>query len=143
MAAFTAVQPVADTFLFFVPLYYSAKLAFACYLWANNLAGADLVYNRYVQPYVVQYEPLVDSKIAEVRGLASEFLSSNFAKGVQWLQQRAVQALAAAHQAGANTLKAEPAGHAAPAAGPNLKSWDSFKSATSGGPRAFSINKEE
>ena len=141
MAAFTAIQPIADTFLFFIPFYYSAKLAFACYLWANNLAGADLVYNRYVLPFVREHEPLVDSKIAEVRVMTTELVSSNFARGLQWLQTKAVAVLAQAHQLGANSLKAEPAGEAAPAAGYRS---DSFKSATSGiGPRTFSIGKDE
>lgn len=36
MAVFTAVQPLADTFCFWVPLYYEAKLAAAVYLWANG-----------------------------------------------------------------------------------------------------------
>lgn len=36
MAVFTAVQPVADTFFFWLPLYYEAKLALAVYLWANG-----------------------------------------------------------------------------------------------------------
>lgn len=40
MAVFTAVQPVADTFCFWLPLYYEAKLALAVYLWANG-GGRD------------------------------------------------------------------------------------------------------
>ena len=40
MAVFTALQPLADTFIFWLPLYYEAKLAFAVYLWANGGWGA-------------------------------------------------------------------------------------------------------
>ena len=142
MAAFTAVQPITDTFLFFVPLYYSAKLAFACYLWAYDLAGADLVYTRYVQPFIAQHEPVVDQKIAESRSIATNVISTYFSRAVQWLQAQAVAALAHAHQVGASSLKAEPAGEAAPAAG--FRRSDSFKSASSGmGPRTFSIDKYE
>ena len=36
MAVFTALQPLADTFIFWLPFYYEAKLAFAVYLWANG-----------------------------------------------------------------------------------------------------------
>ena len=39
MAAFTAAAPLADTFLWWVPLYYEAKLAFAIYLWYNGERG--------------------------------------------------------------------------------------------------------
>lgn len=102
MAAFTVAQSVADTFLFFIPFYYSAKLAFACYLWANNLAGAELVYTRYVKPFVLQHEPMVDSKISELKLLVSELVSSNFARCVQWLQAKFVAALVHSQQIAAN-----------------------------------------
>lgn len=149
MAAFTAIQPIADTFLFLFPLYYSAKLAFACYLWANNLAGAELIYTRYARPFITQYEPLIDAKIAEGRVIISELVTSNFARGVQWLQARVVSALAAAQAATVNNnnssgnhLRAEPAGEAAPAAGA-FKSYDSFKSASSAlGPRGYTVKDE-
>lgn len=36
MAVFTAVQPLADAFCFWLPLYYEAKLVLAVYLWANG-----------------------------------------------------------------------------------------------------------
>lgn len=130
LAAFTAIQPIADTFLFFIPFYYSAKVAFACYLWANDLAGAELVYTKYAQPFVTQYEPLVDEKIAELKSLASSLLARNMTKIVQKLQALVVAVLAQTHQAAANSLRAEAAGEAAPAAG--IKPVDSFRSASSG-----------
>jgi hypothetical protein len=90
---------------------------------------------------VREHEPLVDRKIAEVRAMTTEIVSSNFARGLQWLQTKAVAVLAQAHQMGASSLKAEPAGEAAPAAGYRS---DSFKSAQSGfGPRTYSIGKDE
>ena len=142
MAALTAVQPLTDTLLFFVPLYYSGRLAFAIYLWANNLAGANLVYNRFAQPFLLRHEPIVDNKLSEMRSIATELLQSNFARAVQWLQARMLAALTAAHPGVAhpgvqtrraprvNPLKAEPAGFAAPAAGYSFR--DSFRSASSG-----------
>lgn len=156
MAAITAVQPITDTLLFFVPLYYSGRLAFACYLWANNLAGANLVYNRYVQPFLLRHEPIVDYKIQEMRSFATELLHSNFARGVQWLQAKMLAALTAAHPGVAHpgvqtrrttrahslkvdTLKAEPAGYAAPAAGFSFR--DSFRSASSGF-QSFPIDRD-
>jgi len=102
MAMFTAVQPIGDTFLFFLPFYYSAKLGFACYLWYNNLAGAELVYTRYIQPFISHHEPTVDEKIAEARSIASQLVSSNLARGAQWVQSMIVAALAQTHQAAAN-----------------------------------------
>lgn len=121
MAAFSAVQPLADTFLFFIPLYYEAKLAFAIYLWANNLAGAALVYERYAEPFISQYEPLMDKKIDDLKNVSRALISTNFAKALQWVQAKAVAALTQGNPG----LRAQPAGYAAPAAGP--RSFSPFK----------------
>jgi receptor expression-enhancing protein 1/2/3/4 len=99
MAAFTAVQPIADTFLFFIPLYYSAKLAFACYLWANKLQGAELVYMRYVQPFVARQEPMVDRKLAEARSMISDHASRHLKSAVEWAREKAREFTAQAMQA--------------------------------------------
>lgn len=41
MAVFTAAQPLADTFCWWLPLYYEAKLGLAVYLWANGGCRAE------------------------------------------------------------------------------------------------------
>ena len=93
IAALTALQPFMDTFLFFVPFYYSLKLAFACYLWANNLQGTEHVYGEYVRPFVRRYEPLVDFKLTQVKGVVSHVVSSNVSKAVQYAQLMLVKTL--------------------------------------------------
>jgi hypothetical protein len=93
MAILTAVQPFMDAFLFFVPFYYSLKLAFACYLWANNLRGTQHVYAEYASPFVRRYEPLVDFKLSQMKAVASQVVSSNASKAVQYLQVMMVKAL--------------------------------------------------
>lgn len=93
MAALTALQPYLDTFLFFVPFYYPLKLAFACYLWVNNLQGAEHVYREYVRPMVQRHEPLVDFKLMQLRALVSQVVSSNMSKAVQYVQMMLVKTL--------------------------------------------------
>jgi hypothetical protein len=102
MAAFTAIQPIADMFLFFIPLYYSAKLAFAIYLWANELKGAELVYRRYVQPFVAAHEPTVDAKLAAARTMVADHMSVNMQRAAQWAKAQVVALLAQTHQAAAS-----------------------------------------
>ncbi|KAL4458732.1 hypothetical protein ABPG75_013597 [Micractinium tetrahymenae] len=104
MAVFTAVQPVADTFCFWLPLYYEAKLALAVYLWANDLAGAQHVWARWFHPLVSRYEPVVDRRLGESKAFAREWLHSNSmrllalaqAKALAWLAQVQAQAQQAA-----------------------------------------------
>jgi receptor expression-enhancing protein 1/2/3/4 len=154
MAAFTAVQPILDTFLFFVPLYYEAKLAFAIYLWAYNLNGASNVYHNYLEPFVSRHEPLLDRKLEETKAVATDFLHSNMMRAVQVVQSRAIgfllqvqqQATSAGQGGGEDVgamkrgLRAEQTGQAAQAASP-------AKSPSRSGLRSFSIgatgNKKE
>lgn len=114
IAALTAVQPLLDTFLFWIPFYFEAKLALAVYLWANDLAGAQYVYVRWFQPLVASYEPLVDRRLAESKALSSEWLHSNALRLVAAMQQRTLAWLAslqlqAAEAAGGGALPAAPA----------------------------------
>ncbi|KAI7841400.1 hypothetical protein COHA_005017 [Chlorella ohadii] len=92
--AYRTYKPLLDTFLFWIPFYYEAKLALAVYLWANDLAGAQYVYLRWFQPLVASYEPLVDRRLAESKALTSEWLHSNALRLVAAMQQRALAWLA-------------------------------------------------
>lgn len=130
IAGFTAIQPFADAFLFFIPFYYSLKLAFACYLWANNLQGTKNIYLEYVRPFVHRHEPLVDYKLSQMKMLVTNVVSSNIAKVVQYVQTLLLTTLA--QQVDTHGLRAEGTGKAAPAAGYTSKS-DSFTSAHSSG----------
>ncbi|EFN53264.1 hypothetical protein CHLNCDRAFT_137198 [Chlorella variabilis] len=88
MAVFTAVQPLADAFCFWLPLYYEAKLVLAVYLWANELSGSQHVWVRWAQPLVSRYEPLVDRWLAESKALAREWLHSNALRLLALAQQK-------------------------------------------------------
>lgn len=142
MAVLTAVQPISDMFLFFVPFYYTAKVGLACYLWMNNLEGTKLVYDTYLTPFVHKHEPYVDHKISQVKALVSEVVSSNVTKCVTYLQGMVVKALTQNMPQSEKDayLRAERSGEAAPAAGYRS---DSFKSASSSSfIRSFSVKDE-
>lgn len=123
------MQPFSDAFFFFVPFYYSLKLAFACYLWANSLQGTKTVYIEYVRPFIHRHEPLVDYKLSQMKALVSNVVSSNITKFVQYAQSLLLTTLT--QQVDKHGLRAEAAGEAAPAAG--YSKSDSFASAHSSG----------
>lgn len=100
MGLFTAVQPVADLFMFMFPLYYTAKVAFAVYLWSNNLSGAEKVYKLYVEPSIREYEPMIDKKLEEVKTMGSNLLSTNFTFFMTWLRSKILQLLAQQNEQG-------------------------------------------
>jgi hypothetical protein len=127
VAAFTAAEPLADALLFWVPLYHSAKFCFACYLLANGMAGAQLVYARYARALIARHEPAVDSALASARSSAAGLATTYAAAAGRWAQVAVLQALASGQAAAAAGLRAEPAGTAAPAAA----GGGSFRSARS------------
>lgn len=129
IAGFTAIQPFSDAFLFFIPFYYSLKLAFACYLWANNLQGTKNVYIEYVRPFVHRHEPVVDYKLSQMKTLVSNLVSSNVSRIVQYVQSLLIATLS--QQVDKHGLRAEATGEAAPAAG--YARSESFASAHSSG----------
>lgn len=96
MAVLTAVQPISDAFLHFVPFYHVAKLSLFCYLWSNNLEGAKVVYNGYLVPFLHENEAYVDHKISRVKGLVSFLISSNLSKFVAHVQSILAKAKAKA-----------------------------------------------
>lgn len=98
IAVFTTVQPVVDTFFFWLPLYYEAKLVAAIYLWANDLEGTRRVWARWAQPLVARYEPLMDHWLAESKSLAREWLHSNSMRLLALAQQKFFQYLSQLQQ---------------------------------------------
>jgi hypothetical protein len=149
LAAFTTVQPLADTFLFFIPLYYEAKLAFIVYLWYPALSGCQTIFYKYCEPMVQHYEPYVDRYLEDGKKLLGSWATRNAAKLLQWAQMKAFAIIHHIQQQqthshdqpgdtrytnGGTHLKAEPAGEAAPAA----ESKGLFTSWSSGGGAAAS-----
>ena len=91
-----------------------------------GLKGADEVYSRWVQPLVLQYEPLIDSKISAARAQAGDLLSSNAARLVALVQEKVAALLQTA------TLKVRAAGRGGAGCRGGLAGW----AAGEGGARA-------
>jgi hypothetical protein len=82
-AAFSCLTMVSDVFLFWVPLYSTAKIAFLVYLQAPQTRGAESIYRLYVRPQLLALRPMLESQAhglvaatADLRGAAAEALGS-------------------------------------------------------------------
>lgn len=144
LAAFTAVQPVLDLFLFWVPLYYEAKLALAVYCWYPSLTGAQRVFTQHVQPLVEAHEPAVDARVEEISSRTTSFVRESAVRAFNssrgWILDAVVRFQSSQAQQG---LVAEGSGHAAPAAEASLErqvSIDDAPSPPKNTPRASSRN---
>ena len=71
----TFAQNLTDQFLFWVPLYYEAKLALVVFLWHPKVNGATYVYESTLQPWLAQHEPYIDSKMEETKNRVQDFTS--------------------------------------------------------------------
>jgi len=67
LATFTVFERITDAFLFFLPLYHEAKVAFVVYLWHPKSQGALYIYDKFVAPTLSKHEGLIDRKIEETQ----------------------------------------------------------------------------
>jgi hypothetical protein len=67
MALYTAGTQVSDRFVFWLPMYSEAKVAFVVYLWHPRTQGALYVYDAFVAPFLAKHETAIDRHIDETR----------------------------------------------------------------------------
>ncbi|KAJ2777572.1 hypothetical protein H4R18_005094 [Coemansia javaensis] len=70
MAGYTAVELVADTFIFWLPLVGLVKVAFVGWLVLPGINGAEIIYDRVVEPYLVDNEQALDGYLHHARTAA-------------------------------------------------------------------------
>ncbi|XP_074577629.1 putative HVA22-like protein g [Curcuma longa] len=57
-----------------LPMYGEAKLAFLVYLWFPKTKGSDVVYEVFLRPLVMQYEPDMEERFRNLRAKSGELL---------------------------------------------------------------------
>jgi|TARA_B110000977_G_C10843595_1_gene403012 receptor expression-enhancing protein 1/2/3/4 len=65
MALYTTGVQVTDRFVFWLPMYAEAKVAFVVYLWHPRTQGALYVYDAFVSPFLTKHEQAIDRHIDE------------------------------------------------------------------------------
>ncbi|KAJ1890641.1 hypothetical protein LPJ66_007354 [Kickxella alabastrina] len=76
MAAFTAVELVADTFMFWFPLKGMVKMSFVAWMVMPGINGAEIIYDRVLEPYLVSHEQQLDVYFQQARAAAQKSTSS-------------------------------------------------------------------
>ncbi|XRB00421.1 receptor expression-enhancing protein [Pycnococcus provasolii] len=87
---FVALEPVADSLIFWLPLYYEVKVAFVVYLWHPRTQGATFVYDSFIQPTLLHYEYEIDQKLDALTSKGQQLFQNYSAYGIKWAQRRAV-----------------------------------------------------
>ncbi|KAF3321818.1 putative HVA22-like protein g isoform X1 [Carex littledalei] len=57
-----------------LPMYGEVKLAFFVYLWYPKTKGSDLVYDTFLRPFVMQYEPNIEQRLGNLRAKSGQIL---------------------------------------------------------------------
>jgi receptor expression-enhancing protein 1/2/3/4 len=93
LAIFTGAERLLDMFVFWMPLYYEAKLLFVVWLWHPRSKGAVYLYQHSLQPLLLAHEQTIDRKIEEFKAMGGDFVAGNFSKAIQWIQANAYGAV--------------------------------------------------
>lgn len=57
-----------------IPMYSELKLAFLVYLWYPKTRGTDIVYDTFIRPLVMQYEPNIEERLRYLRANAGDLV---------------------------------------------------------------------
>ncbi|KAJ3675126.1 hypothetical protein LUZ60_004168 [Juncus effusus] len=74
IVAIVMIVETVGVFVQWIPMYGEAKLAFLLYLWYPKNKGADVIYDTFLRPYVMQYEPDIEQRLAYLRANAGKIL---------------------------------------------------------------------
>jgi len=93
LATFTVFERITDAFLFFLPLYHEAKVAFVVYLWHPKSQGALYIYDKFVAPTLSKHEELIDRKIEETQAKVGDVFFTYSKMGYAYVQKMTLQLL--------------------------------------------------
>lgn len=88
------IEIFTDQLLFWVPLYYEAKVALVVFLWHPRINGATYVYESTLQPFLAEHEPVIDKRIEEAKNRVQDFFSRYFQQLLNYLQSRSHEVMA-------------------------------------------------
>lgn len=74
VAIVTVIEKFGDPLVSWLPMYGEAKLAFFVYLWYPKTKGSDLLYESFLRPLVMQYEPNIEQRLKYLRAKSGELL---------------------------------------------------------------------
>ncbi|KAL5648405.1 hypothetical protein ACJX0J_039214, partial [Zea mays] len=77
-----AMVIAVESVISWMPMYSEMKLAFFVYLWYPKTKGSDVVYDTFLRPIVMQYEPNIEQRLFHLRAKSGQLISfymKNFA----------------------------------------------------------------
>ena len=99
IALYTVGAQIADRFVFWLPMYCEAKVAFVTYLWHPRTQGALYIYDTFVAPFLAKHEPDIDRRIDETRASVGDVVVRNSRGAVEFVRNKITNLLLSVPQA--------------------------------------------
>jgi hypothetical protein len=115
ISAFSAVELLGDSALFWFPFYYECKMAFIAWLVLPYFNGSTRIYRRYIEPLLEKYYPHIDTHVENMRGAVQGVFGNAAQTAVNAASNFIVRTVSAA--SAATTSASASASAAASAAG--------------------------
>mmetsp|Transcript_37220 Transcript_37220/g.54821 ORF Transcript_37220/g.54821 Transcript_37220/m.54821 type:complete len:175 (-) Transcript_37220:182-706(-) len=74
ISAFSAVELLGDSILFWLPFYYEAKMAFIAWLVLPYFKGSVTIYHKYIEPVLEKYNGQIDTHVDKARSVVQSAL---------------------------------------------------------------------
>jgi len=69
---FGLIESFTDFFLYWIPFYFVAKMAFLIWLYYPETKGAEVVFTKVIDPVLMKYQPQIDSKLSNAQRIAGQ-----------------------------------------------------------------------
>jgi len=74
-AAFTLVESLTDFFLYWIPLYHLVKIVFLVWCYLPSTRGAQVIYQKVIEPILSKYEGKIDGAGREGKRVANKVIA--------------------------------------------------------------------
>ncbi|GAX82422.1 hypothetical protein CEUSTIGMA_g9850.t1 [Chlamydomonas eustigma] len=76
LAFYFLAQWVGDSLVFWLPLYYEAKVATVVMLWHPRVKGAEYLFSNYLSPMLRAHEAAIDRGLVDSKTRALDYINS-------------------------------------------------------------------
>ncbi|RHY11828.1 hypothetical protein DYB35_010385 [Aphanomyces astaci] len=83
----SSAEEVAEKVVAYLPGYYVCKCIFLVWMMLPKTRGAIWVYERFIKPMLIKYEPVIDTKLKDLRMLVDNWLVDMKHNGARYAAQ--------------------------------------------------------
>ncbi|ETW10476.1 hypothetical protein H310_00771 [Aphanomyces invadans] len=94
----SSAEELAEKVVSYLPGYYVCKCIFLIWMMLPKTRGAIWVYEKFILPLLVKYEPVIDAKLKELRACVDNWIADMKQNGARYAAQGLTLTIEAAKQ---------------------------------------------